>query len=65
MTDTVFQQAFEAAQKSCSVEVWDMLTSRQITELVYQEMRRIDANQAKPWPPSNSASDATSDTDKS
>ena len=65
MPDPVFQQAFDAVRKSCPVEVWDMLSSRQITELVYQEMRRIDANQAKPGPTSNGAPDATLDTDES
>lgn len=64
MTDTIFQQAFEAARKSCPDEVWNMLTSRQITELIYQEMRRIDANKANPGAPPTGASDATADTDK-
>jgi hypothetical protein len=43
MADPVFQQAYETVRKSCSTEVWNLLSARQITELVYQEMRRIDA----------------------
>jgi hypothetical protein len=57
MADPVFQQAFETVRKSCSVEVWDMLSARQITELVYQEMRRIDAGLAgEAAPPGSTAS---------
>jgi hypothetical protein len=54
MADPVFLQAFEAARRSCATDVWDLLSARQITELVYQEMRRIDADLAKPsGPPSD------------
>jgi hypothetical protein len=43
MTDPVFQQAFENVRKSFSDEAWNALTPRQITEAIYQEIRRIDA----------------------
>jgi hypothetical protein len=46
MTDPVFLQAFETVRRSCSDDVWIMLTPRQITEAIYQEMRRIDASAA-------------------
>jgi hypothetical protein len=43
MSDPVFQQAFETVRKSWSNEAWSNLTPRQITELIYREIRRIDA----------------------
>jgi hypothetical protein len=53
MADPVFLQAFESARRSCSADIWNLLSARQITELVYQEMRRIDAGLTKlsepPW----------------
>jgi hypothetical protein len=58
MADPVFQQAFETVRKSCSTEVWDMLSARQITELVYQEMRRIDARLSGPAEPPGSTTAA-------
>ncbi len=46
VTDPVFQQAFEAVRKSYSDEAWNALAPRQITEAIYQEIRRIDAEKA-------------------
>jgi hypothetical protein len=46
MTEPVFQQAFETVRKSYSDEAWNGLTPRQITEAIYQEIRRIDADLA-------------------
>ena len=43
MTDPVFQQAFDAVRKSWSDAAWSALTPRQISEAIYQEIRRIDA----------------------
>jgi hypothetical protein len=43
MSDPVFQQAFETVRKSWSDEAWITLTPRQITEAIYREIRRIDA----------------------
>jgi hypothetical protein len=43
MSDPVFQQAFETVRKSWSNEAWGTLTPRQVTELIYREIRRIDA----------------------
>jgi hypothetical protein len=42
MTDPVFQQAFENVRKSCSDEAWNAMTPRQITDAIYQEIKRID-----------------------
>lgn len=47
MTEPVFQQAFEIVRKSYSDEAWSALTPRQITEAIYQEIRRIDASTAQ------------------
>jgi hypothetical protein len=46
VTDPVFQQAFEAVRKSYSDEAWNALTPRQITDAIYREIRRIDAEMA-------------------
>ena len=51
MTDPVFQQAYETIRNSHSDEAWNALTPRQITELIYQEIRRIDALIAARDPP--------------
>jgi hypothetical protein len=50
MSDPVFLQAFATVRKSCSDGAWNTLTPRQITEAIYQEIRRIDAGAAKPGP---------------
>jgi hypothetical protein len=42
MPDPVFQQAYETVRRSCSDEAWMALTPREITDLIYQEIRRID-----------------------
>jgi hypothetical protein len=47
MTDPVFQQAYETVRKSWSDEAWKTLTPRQITEAIYEEIRRIDAHAAQ------------------
>ena len=46
MTDPVFQQAYEIVRRSYTDETWGALTPRQITEAIYQEIRRIDARLA-------------------
>jgi hypothetical protein len=51
MTDSVFQQAYEAVRKSYSDQAWNVLTPRQITEAIYQEIRRIDAQLARSGAP--------------
>jgi hypothetical protein len=48
VTDPVFQQAFETVRKSWSDEAWNALTPRQITDAIYREIRRIDAETAAP-----------------
>lgn len=52
VTDPVFRQAFETVRASYSDEAWNALTPRQITELIYQEIRRIDAENAASKPTS-------------
>ena len=52
VTDPVFQQAFEAVRKSYSDEAWNALTPRQITDAIYREIRRIDAETAAQTAPS-------------
>ena len=47
MTDPVFQQAYEAVRLSFSDDAWSALSPRQITEVIYQEIRRIDAARAR------------------
>ena len=47
MTDPVFQQAYETVRQARSDEEWDAMTPRQITNAIYQEIRRIDADAAK------------------
>lgn len=54
MTDPVFQEAYDNVRRFHSKEGWSALTPRQITEAIYQEIRRIDAlraRQAKAPPP--------------
>ena len=46
VTDPVFQQAFETVRKSYSDEAWNALTPRQISDAIYREIRRIDAERA-------------------
>ena len=43
MADPVFMQAYETVRRSYSDEAWNALTPRQITDAIYQEIRRIDA----------------------
>ena len=46
MTDPIFQQAYEAVRMTFSGDAWNALSPRQITEAIYQEIRRIDAARA-------------------
>jgi hypothetical protein len=46
MTDPVFREAYEAVRKAHTGDAWSALTPRQIAEAIYQEIRRIDSNQA-------------------
>jgi hypothetical protein len=48
MPDPVFQQAYETVRRSCSDEAWIALTPQEITAMIYQEIRRIDAIMARP-----------------
>jgi len=43
MADPVFLQAYETVRRSYSDQAWNALTPRQITDALYQEIRRIDA----------------------
>jgi hypothetical protein len=47
MPDPVFQQAYDTVRRSCSDGAWLALTPREITTLIYQEIRRIDALEAQ------------------
>ena len=47
MADPVFQKAYENVRNSYSDEAWNALTPREITEAIYQEIRRIDAHAAE------------------
>jgi hypothetical protein len=51
MTDPVFQKAYENVRNSYSYEAWNALTPREITEAIYQEIRRIDAASHMTEPP--------------
>ena len=44
MTDPVFQRAYELVRGSYSADGWAALTPRQITEAIYREIRRLDAD---------------------
>ena len=46
MTDPVFQKAYTLVRSGYSREAWSALSPRQITEAIYREIRRIDADQA-------------------
>ena len=46
MSDPVFQQAYDTVRKSWSDAAWATLTQKQITEAIYREIRRIDAETA-------------------
>ena len=46
MTDPVFQMAYEEVRRTYSPDAWVSLTPRQITEAIYREIRRIDAEMA-------------------
>ena len=50
MTDPIFQQAYEAVRMTFSGDSWNALSPRQITEAIYQEIRRIDAARADASP---------------
>ncbi len=44
MTDPVFQKAYDTVRKTYNGEAWGALTPREITEAIYREIRRIDAD---------------------
>ncbi len=46
MTDAVFQMAYETVRRSYAPDAWVALTPRQITDAIYREIRRIDAEKA-------------------
>lgn len=46
MTDPVFQRAYELVRGSYSADGWAALTPRQITEAIYREIRRLDADRS-------------------
>jgi len=55
MSDHIFQQAYDRVRHRLSEDAWLALSPRQVTEAIYQEMRRIDAEiirrrQAEPTP---------------
>ena len=47
MTDPIFQMAYEAVRGRHTPETWTALTPRQITDAIYREIRRIDAQKSR------------------
>jgi hypothetical protein len=43
MSEGVFQQAYDRVRKRFTLDAWLALDPRQVTELIYAEMRQIDA----------------------
>lgn len=50
MTDPVFQQAYDTVRRAYTDEAWHALTPRQITDAIYREIRRLDAERQGPDP---------------
>ena len=51
MTDPIFQQAYEVVRMTFPGDAWNALSPRQITQAIYQEIRRIDAARARAGTP--------------
>ena len=43
MPDTIFQEAFARVRATYDDDAWLALNPRQITEAIYREIRRLDA----------------------
>jgi len=56
MRDPVFQRAYDAVRRAYTDTEWGALTPRQITEAIYDEIRRIDRGDADGPPPPKTSS---------
>ena len=52
MGNGVFQEAYDRVRKRFTTEAWLALDPRQITDIIYAEMRRIDAERRSASNPS-------------
>jgi hypothetical protein len=52
MGNDVFQEAYDRVRERFTTEAWLTLDPRQITQIIYAEMRRIDAERQSASTPS-------------
>lgn len=53
MSDQIFQTAYTRVRARHTEEEWLALSPRQITDAIYREIRRIDAERVQRTPPTD------------